>query len=83
MAELEQSDRKRGEAAKDGFADSDDPKSPHQQTTQQPRLSPPAERDTGPGRDDGLGEKDESDETSDQPVPPGDPHTESDRTDVQ
>ena len=76
-------DHERGKASREGFAEVEQPKSPEQQKPDQPRLAAPAQRDTQPGRDDGLGQKDDFDRSSDRPVPPGDPNTESDRTDLQ
>jgi hypothetical protein len=73
---------KRGDASQGGFADIEKPR-PAQDTPVDPLLAPPAENETGPGRDDGLGQPGENDVPSDQPVPSGDPQTESDRTDLQ
>lgn len=79
-------DHERGKSSQQGFGE-DDPERPLKQSREQPNLSRPAERETNapthPTRDDGLGEKTTGDPSGAQPVPPGDPKTESDRTDVQ
>lgn len=75
-------DKERGTASQEGFADSEKP-GPAKNTPVDPNLSPPAEGETGPGRNDGLGQPDERKAPTNQPVPSGDPQTESDRTDLQ
>jgi len=79
-------ERERGEVSREGFGNSEAGK-PSQKTGQQPNLTPPAERATNrpthPARDDGLGEANSSTRRGDEPVPPGDPQTESDRSDIQ
>ena len=80
------SDRERGDTSRQGFANTDAPRD-SQATGDRPRLTEPANESANssshPARDDGLGEKVTSGASADRPVPPGDPRTESDRSDVQ
>jgi hypothetical protein len=79
-------DHERGKKSQQGFAE-DDRERPIKDTRQQPNLAEPAEREmnppTHPTRDDGLGQKSNTDPSGARPVPPGDPNNESDRSDVQ
>jgi hypothetical protein len=82
MSNTPDTDKERGDAAKEGFGENEKP-NPHQDTPQRPNLAPPAEESKGPGRDDGLGQPDGAEVDPNQPVPPGNPLTESDRPDNQ
>ena len=79
-------DRERGNTSREGFANVDAPSDP-QATGTRPRLTEPAEQSANlPShsvRDDGLGERGANEDAAERPVPPGNPHTESDRSDVQ
>ncbi len=76
-------DQERGEQSKQGYGRADEQQAPQKETRIEPNLAPPAENDSGPSRDDGLGQPEGIEPDPDQPVPPGDPYTESDRTDLQ
>ena len=80
------SDHERGKTSQQGFGE-DDPDRPIKESREQPNLSEPAERQTNPPthptRDDGLGEKSTGEPSGAEPVPSGDPKSESDRTDLQ
>ena len=76
-------DKERGEQSKAGWGRADEQQAPQKETRIEPNLAPPAENDSGPSRDDGLGQPAGAEPDPDQPVPSGDPYTESDRTDLQ
>ena len=80
------SDRDRGTSSKDGFSNVETPGA-GKDTPVDPNLAPPADGTsnppTHPNQIGGLGESGPEGSQDKQPVAPGDPMTESDRTDTQ